>query len=372
MNKPFLRWGILGAANIARKNWKAIRNSGNGVVKAVASRELVRSQSFIADCQMHTPFEEAPRAEGSYEELISADDIDALYIPLPTGIRKDWVMRAAAAGKHVVCEKPCAVTAIDLAEMIKTCQEHRVQFMDGVMFMHSRRLDLIRQVLADPHTVGPIKRIHSVFNFSVPEEFFASNIRVQNELEPHGCLGDLGWYCIRFVLWAMDWRMPERVSGRILSETNNRDGRSPVSTEFSGELFFSGGVSADFYCSFITDLHQFVNLSGARGSLQIRDFVLPFAGEELTFETQSPAHRVQACDFDLQPNLRRWSIDEHSHSHASAQETGLFRHFADQVLSGTLNPLWPEMALKTQQVMEACRNSAQAIGRLVTMAPGSS
>src|SRR5687767_12355322 len=102
-----IRWGILGTANIARKNWKAIRNSGNGLLTAVASRELGRSRQFIAECQAAAPHPEPPRALGSYDELIRAKDVDALYIPLPTGLRKEWVLRAAAAGKHVVCEKPC-------------------------------------------------------------------------------------------------------------------------------------------------------------------------------------------------------------------------------------------------------------------------
>ena len=68
-----------------------------------------------------------------------------VYIPLPTGIRKEWVLRAARAGKHVVCEKPCAVSVRDLVEMLEACRRHRVQFMDGVMFMHSRRLELMRK-----------------------------------------------------------------------------------------------------------------------------------------------------------------------------------------------------------------------------------
>ena len=100
MDRPLLRWGILGAANIARKNWKAIWNSKNGCVTAVASRDLQRSQSFINECQAQAPFRPAPRALGSYEELLAAPDVDAVYIPLPTGIRGHWVKRAAEAGKH--------------------------------------------------------------------------------------------------------------------------------------------------------------------------------------------------------------------------------------------------------------------------------
>src|SRR5437868_11877128 len=106
MGSPKLRWGILGTADIARKNWKAIWHSVKGRVSAVASRDLERSRRFIAECQAEAGFEPVPQPLGSYEELIAHDQIDAVYVPLPTGVRKQWVIRAAEAGKHVVCEKP--------------------------------------------------------------------------------------------------------------------------------------------------------------------------------------------------------------------------------------------------------------------------
>src|SRR5579862_7198272 len=149
METPIFRWGILGTANIARKNWSAIYNTGNSVVAAVASRDLSRSRQFIDQCQAQVPFVTVPRALGSYEEMIRDTALDGLYIPLPTGLRKPWVLRAAEAGKHVICEKPCGVSLADVREMTSACRRRGVQFMDGVMFMHSRRLDAIRQVLDD-------------------------------------------------------------------------------------------------------------------------------------------------------------------------------------------------------------------------------
>src|SRR5437899_1920785 len=110
MNKPLLRWGILGCANIAMKNWKAIWNSQNGCVTAVASRDPERCRRFVEECQSQAPFHRAPIALGSYEELLAADNVDAVYFPLPTGVRADWIVRAAEAGKHIVCEKPCATS----------------------------------------------------------------------------------------------------------------------------------------------------------------------------------------------------------------------------------------------------------------------
>jgi predicted dehydrogenase len=365
MNQPKLRWGILSTAEIAQKNWKAIRNSGNGIVAAVSSRDAQRSREFIARCQQEVPFEHAPRALGSYDELIAAPDVEAIYLPAPTALRKQWVLRAAEAGKHVVCEKPCAPTLADLREMLDACRRNRVQFMDGVMFLHSRRLERIREVLDDAHTLGPMRRLSSAFCFSGPPEFFANNIRVHSEFEPLGCLGDLGWYCIRFFLWAMKFQLPHRVSGRLLTQSGRADSPVPVPVEFSSELLFDGGVSASFYCSFITELQQWVHISGAAGSIYVPDFVLPYSGAELTFEVAKPSYHVAGCDFRMEPGARGVTVPEHSHGHPSAQESNLFRNFAEQVHSGQFNESWPDIAWKTQQVTEACLNSAQQDGKEV-------
>jgi predicted dehydrogenase len=304
---------------------------------------------------------------GSYEELLAAPDVDAVYMPLPTGIRGEWVKRAAKAGKHVVCEKPCATSVTELVDMLEVCRRNQVQFMDGVMFTHSRRLGRIREVLDDGQTIGPTRRATSAFSFCADEEFFASNIRTRSDLEPHGCLGDLGWYCIQFALWAMKWKLPQRVTGQVLSEFKHTSSKLAVPTEFSGELFFEGGVSSSFYCSFITENEQWANVSGTRGSLRVPDFVLPFSGTRTSFETIRPVFDVQGCDFEMQQHHRRWVVNERSHSDPTAQESNLFRQFTDQVQSGTLNPVWPEIALKTQQVMQACRESSLAQGRSVKM-----
>src|SRR5271154_3608018 len=98
-----LRIGFLSTAGIGRKNWKAIFNSGNCVVSAVASRDVAKSRQFIDECQREFAFESPPLAFGSYEEMLTSEMVDAVYIPLPTALRKSFVLRAAENGKHVVC-----------------------------------------------------------------------------------------------------------------------------------------------------------------------------------------------------------------------------------------------------------------------------
>jgi predicted dehydrogenase len=346
MNK--LRFGFLSTAGIGRKNWKAILHSGNSVVAAVASRDAKKSRTFIRDCQREWPFAAEPAAFGSYEELLASHGVDAVYIPLPTGLRKEWVLRAAGAGKHVVCEKPCAVNSADLEEMISACRQHRVQFMDGVMFMHHPRLARVRDILDDGKSVGEVRRISSAFSFYNGREFFRDNIRVNAALEPDGCLGDLGWYCIRFALWAMNWRLPREVSGRVLSRPA---GKSP--TEFSCELIFSGNVSAGFYCSFLGAFQQWVSVGGQKGWLRLPDFVHPFDSYRPAFEVNRREVRV-ISGLKCPPKA-----DPMEQGHATAQDTRMFRNFANQTFCGKLNRDWPMWALKTQIVLDACRESAR-------------
>lgn len=372
MNPHKLRWGILGTAEIARKNWKAIQLTGNATVAAVASREGERSRRFVAECEADTPMEVVPQAFGCYEDLLACDAVEAVYIPLPTGLRKQWVVRAATARKHVVCEKPCAASVADLREMVAACRLHRVQFMDGVMFMHSRRLEEVRAVLDDGQSVGDIRRIACAFSFRQSPEFCIDNIRTDSALEPYGCLGDLGWYCIRFILWLMNWQMPLQVSGWLVSEHHRPDSPAAVPTAFSGELVFGGGVSASLYCSFLTDTEQWVKISGTLGCLEMSDFVLPVGGTELAFEVQHASFEVKGCDFRMEMHPRRFAVAEHSHGHPSAQEVSLFRNFTEQVRSGQLNPAWPEAALKTQMVMCACLDSARAQGQRTLLPPAKS
>lgn len=368
MTNRICRWGILSTANIARKNWLAIRNTENAIVTVVASRSVAKSQQFINECQSSAPFATVPQACGSYDELLQRDDVDAIYIPLPTGIRKEWVIRAAEAGKHVLCEKPVGVKPADVEDMLTACKKNNVQFMDGVMFMHSQRLPKLREVLDDGESVGKLRRISSSFSFAAPEEFLTGNIRMSGNLEPLGCLGDLGWYNIRFTLWAMKYQTPHKVSGRILTQAGLADGGAPVPMEFSGELFFQDGVSASFYCSFLNENQQWVNLSGTKGFVHVPSFVCPYYGSEVSFDINNTKFVTRGCDFNMEEHTRRVAIAEYGNGAPNAQETNLFRNFSQLALSGKPDESWGQIALQTQRVMEATLTSAHQNGKLVDVA----
>jgi len=362
MTQATCRWGIMGTATISRKTWQGIQKADNAKLVAVASRSAKRSQEFIAECQARVPIE-PPTALGDYESLLKRTDVDAVYIPLPTGIRKEWVIKAAEAGKHVLCEKPCAIHSADLEQMVAACRKNHVQFMDGVMYMHSTRLGELRAALDDPNNVGQIKRINCQFSFCAPPEFFEANIRTTSDLEPQGCLGDLGWYTIRFALWTLKWTMPTHVIGRMLDSIQRPGSSQKVPLEFSADLFFPG-VTAAFYCSFRTHHQQWANISGTKGYVRIQDFVLPFFGAETRFEINQATFIEDGCDFSMEQRARKVVVSEHGNSHSNSQETNLIRTFSKLALSGKPDWSWADYSLKTQQVMDACLKSAMSDGAL--------
>jgi predicted dehydrogenase len=207
--------------------------------------------------------------------------------------------------------------------------------------------------LDDGKSVGPVRRISSAFSFYPDEEFFRTNIRTDGTLEPAGCLGDLGWYCLRIALWTMRWRLPCEVTGRRLAQSVNRAGRPATPTEFSGELIYDERISVEFYASFHAAKQQWVHISGQQGWLRLPDFIHPYDSYEPAFEVNQNNIRC-ASDVKCPPG-----VDPMLGGHATAQDARMWRNFANQIFSGRLNDDWPRWALQTQQVLDACHEAAR-------------
>jgi len=356
------RWGFLSAAAISRKNWRSIAMSGNGTLTAVASRGAEKARAFISECQAEVPFATPPVALGSYEALLASDVVDAVYIALPTTLRKPWVIRAAEAKKHVLCEKPIACTAADAAEMIQACRDNGVQFMDGVMFNHSARLAALRQELDSKGGIGRVRRIATHFSFFGGDAFERTNIRAQSGLEPHGCLGDLGWYTLRFTLWVMSYQMPRFVVCHSHQTLQGLNSPATVPGEFSGTLFFDDNVSANFFCSFLAENQERATISGQHGYITLEDFVLPFYDAEVAFKRHQNALEIHNCTWNMGCHDLRFAVKEYASGQPNSQEVNMIRTFADLVLAGVPDDHWPQIAMKTQRLLDACRESADRAG----------
>ena len=138
-----VRWGIMGTATVARKVAWAIEGAENAVLAAVASRTTEKAVHFTA---AYTRSMGHARFYGSYEELLADPMIEVIYVPLPTAVAKEWVIKVCAANKHVLADKPFA-SAADVAQMRTACAGHGVQFMDATAFMHNTRMDSIQSMV---------------------------------------------------------------------------------------------------------------------------------------------------------------------------------------------------------------------------------
>jgi predicted dehydrogenase len=274
------------------------------------------------------------------------------------------VIRAAEAGKHVLVEKPVGCSAADVEEILAACERHQVQFMDGVMFMHGRRLRRLREVV--DQEVAPLRHVASQFSFLAGEEFQQTNIRSHGTLEPLGCLGDLGWYCLRFTLWALGEAEPLRATGQIHAEARAADA-PPVPLAFSGTLEFPGGVSASYFCSFNAAHAQWAVVSGEKGLLQLSDFVLPFAGDRTRYTLTRSQFDIDGCQADMHAGQQTEELEEAANNAPGSQESALFQDFSQLVLDGRLDPSWGRISLLTQRALDACLHSARENGAPVVL-----
>lgn len=177
-----VRWGIMGTARIADAVHKAMVTAPSAEPVAVASRSKKKAQAWADERGIAAAY-------GSYAELLADPSIDAVYIPLPTTMHLEWVTKAAAAGKHVLVEKPVGLSEADVQTMTDACAEAGVHFMDNVMFMHNERLQAIEAVLP---RLGQVRRVTACAGFKAGDDFLAGegrDIRTQASADPLGCLG---------------------------------------------------------------------------------------------------------------------------------------------------------------------------------------
>jgi predicted dehydrogenase len=246
-----LRWGILSTANIAReKVIPGIQGAERCRVVAIASRDGTRARAAAAEAGI-------PKAYGSYEALLADPDVDAVYIPLPNHLHADWTIAAARAGKHVLCEKPLAMTATDAERMIAVCEAEGVRLMEAFMYRLHPSWVAVHDLVASGR-IGRLVAVQSWFSYFNDD---ASNIR--NILAyGGGALFDVGCYNVNLsrMLFGSE---PTRVEASIL-----RDRASGVDILTSALLEFDGGT-ATFTCSTRAEDDQRVHIYGTEGRISV-------------------------------------------------------------------------------------------------------
>lgn len=247
-------WGILGPGFVAtRAVIPAIQRTPDARVLAVASRSQERAQRTAAGFGIE-------RAYQDYQTLLNDPDIDAIYISLPNHLHHIWTIRAAEAGKHILCEKPLAVNAAECDDMIAACLQAHVLLMEAVMYrFHPRMLHLKHMVTAGE--LGDIRFLHTAFSFP-----FAAphNYRAYPEFGG-GALLDVGSYCANAARWLIGSE-PQHVQAEI--SYSHHDHKSIILSA-SALLHFEHDVVAHMQCSFNAAEHQVIEIVGSLAAVTV-------------------------------------------------------------------------------------------------------
>ncbi len=250
-----LRWGVLSTAAIGRNRViPAIQSAPHCEVVAIASRDPSAGARAAAELGI-------PTTHGSYEALLADPQVEAVYIPLPNHLHATWAIAAAEAGKHVLCEKPLAMSVAEAERMIAAADVAGVRLMEAFMYRLHPSWLAVRDLVASGR-IGRLTAVQSWFSFYNDDP---TNIRNIAEAGG-GALYDIGCYCINLSRMLFD-REPTRVSGSVL-----RDPATGIDVVSSGILEFEDAL-ASFTCSIRAEDDQRVDIYGSSGRISIE---IPF------------------------------------------------------------------------------------------------
>jgi D-xylose 1-dehydrogenase (NADP+, D-xylono-1,5-lactone-forming) len=248
-----LRWGILSTARIARSLFvPGVWEASDGEVVAIASRDIGAARRVAAEMGI-------PRAFGAYDDLLAAADVDAIYNPLPNRLHAEWTIRAAQAGKHVLCEKPLARTAADAQRMADACQSAGVVLMEAFMWRHHPQHTRVRALL-DAGEIGEPRMVRGSFSYVIGPN--PTNVRLQADLEG-GSLMDVGCYPVNVARWVFDAEPIEAIGQQIV------DPKYGVDSTFAGVLTFPGHRLALIDSSFAQADQADYEIVGSEGRLLV-------------------------------------------------------------------------------------------------------
>lgn len=254
------RWGILGCARIARLQVvPAILRCSEAELAAVASRDagkLAEFRSQFGDFKEYS----------DYDALIDDPTIDAVYIPLPNSLHREWAIRAMRADKHVLCEKPLALNAAEAEEMIGVARESGVLLMEAFMYRYTARMRKVEEILASG-VLGPIRSINSTFRFFLDRQ---NTIKEQPELGG-GALYDVGCYPLNLI-GLVTQSEPEAIAVECAKQNG-------VDVNLSAVLRYANGLIATLHCGFNAFGRNYSEIVGDEGALLVPDTFLDEAGQ---------------------------------------------------------------------------------------------
>ncbi len=248
MSNRILRWGLLGTARINRALIPPLRASARNELVAVASRSHERAEAYAREWGIR-------RALGSYEALLADPDIDVVYISLPNALHAGWTIKAAQAGKHVLCEKPLAATPGEVDAMRAAAREAGVVVAEAFMYRHHPQTLRVKE-LVDGGAIGRLRLVRGAFTFNLTR---AVDVRLDPALSG-GSIWDVGCYPISYARYVIGSE-PLEVFGWQMT------GASGVDEVFAGQLRFAGDVYAQFDCGFRAPFRTHLEIVGSDGTI---------------------------------------------------------------------------------------------------------
>jgi xylose dehydrogenase (NAD/NADP) len=323
-----VRWGMLSTASIGRVIAAATRTAERAEFVAAASRDAARAERFADELGLAVSF-------GSYEELLAADDVDAIYVALPVSMHTEWTVKALEAGKHVLCEKPFAMTAADATRCFDAAEAARKLCVEGFMYRHHPQTTLARRLLADG-AIGELAYLRSALTVSTPPTDIRRSVPLGG-----GALLDLGCYCVSAT--RLFGGEPERVYAESIP-----DGPGGVDLRFTASLRLPGNVLAQFDAGLDLPRRDELELVGTNGKLTIPDPWLCRPGY-IELERDGRTERLDvdpSGEFRLsEPDLDAYRIE--------------FETASAAILDGTPPSFGRTDAVAQAHVIEALRDSSR-------------
>jgi len=247
-----IRWGVLSTANIGTKKVIPAMQMGKYCeIAAISSRKLEKAQAAAKWLGIEKIY-------GSYEELLEDPDIDAVYIPLPNHLHVPWSIKALNAGKHVLCEKPIALSAAEAQTLLDAAKKFpQLKIMEAFMYRRHPQWQQVKRRISEGE-IGEIRTVQSVFSYHNTN---SQDIRNNSEIGGGGLM-DIGCYCISLARFIFESE-PLQVCGSMKDDPEFK-----IDCLTSGILDFGHGTST-FTCSTQLVPHQRVNIFGTKGRIEI-------------------------------------------------------------------------------------------------------
>ena len=257
-----LNWGLLSTAKINRALIKPLNASKRTRLLAVASRSISSAEAYAREWNI-------PRAHGSYEALLADPEIDVIYNSLPNHLHAEWTIKALRAGKHVLCEKPFALTLAEVDAMSQAAHETGKVLAEAFMYLHHAQTLKIKEIV-DSGVLGKLQLIKGAFTFTLTRE---GNYRWMEEMGG-GSIWDVGCYPISFARMIVGAE-PVEVFGWQLTGQGGSD------EFFFGQMRFKDEVHMQFDCGFKSPSRSFIEIVGTDATLNIPDPFKPGRKNEI-------------------------------------------------------------------------------------------